>query len=437
MARALERIGDNAVDIAELTIFVVSGLFRELADVSHPNPEGSESTPPCNAVAFQPALACAFTLACHRLSMGADVPLGRQRHVGERLGVACARARRESPGQGIVPACATEEQVCAMNGKLALLAYDPLPPILASRNPALQYLARRDLLDEDVGSPEPLWRLAMVEKILRRQQDDGAWRCPGGTKQQTRRPEDCRQLETYRILGVLVEKYGANRSHPAVRKAAQFLFSCQSREGDFRGIYGAQYSPNHSAAIMELLIKAGYAADRRIAKGFGWLLSIRQNDGGWAIPWVTVGAQWRLATLAGPCLQPDRSRPFSHLVTGVVLRAFAADSGLRDSEEAKVAGSLLASRLFRSDPYMGGNTAKLWTKFRYPFWSTDLLSALDSLSLLGFGRTDAQIRSGLDWFRERQQMDGTWQLTLLRAGADKETARWVSLAICRVFKRMS
>ena len=32
VARALERIGDNAVDIAEQAAFVVSGLFRELAD---------------------------------------------------------------------------------------------------------------------------------------------------------------------------------------------------------------------------------------------------------------------------------------------------------------------------------------------------------------------------------------------------------------------
>ena len=29
VARALERIGDNAVDIGEQTAFVVSGLFRE------------------------------------------------------------------------------------------------------------------------------------------------------------------------------------------------------------------------------------------------------------------------------------------------------------------------------------------------------------------------------------------------------------------------
>ena len=35
MARALERIGDNAVDVGEQVAFVVSGLFREFSDASH------------------------------------------------------------------------------------------------------------------------------------------------------------------------------------------------------------------------------------------------------------------------------------------------------------------------------------------------------------------------------------------------------------------
>ena len=36
-ARAIERIADNAVDIGEQVAFVVTGLFREFEDASHPN----------------------------------------------------------------------------------------------------------------------------------------------------------------------------------------------------------------------------------------------------------------------------------------------------------------------------------------------------------------------------------------------------------------
>jgi phosphate transport system protein len=35
VARALERIGDNAVDVGEQVAFVVTGLFREFSDSSH------------------------------------------------------------------------------------------------------------------------------------------------------------------------------------------------------------------------------------------------------------------------------------------------------------------------------------------------------------------------------------------------------------------
>ena len=38
-ARALERIGDNAVDIGEQVAFIVTGLFREFEDASHPGGE--------------------------------------------------------------------------------------------------------------------------------------------------------------------------------------------------------------------------------------------------------------------------------------------------------------------------------------------------------------------------------------------------------------
>jgi phosphate transport system protein len=40
VARCLERIGDNAVDVGEQTAFVVTGLFREFSDSSHHMPPG-------------------------------------------------------------------------------------------------------------------------------------------------------------------------------------------------------------------------------------------------------------------------------------------------------------------------------------------------------------------------------------------------------------
>jgi phosphate transport system protein len=49
VARALERVGDNAVDIGEQVAFVVTGLFREFSDSSHPvdaRPDAAPDTSP-------------------------------------------------------------------------------------------------------------------------------------------------------------------------------------------------------------------------------------------------------------------------------------------------------------------------------------------------------------------------------------------------------
>jgi phosphate transport system protein len=37
VARYLERFGDHCVDVAEQTAFLVSGVFREFTDASHPD----------------------------------------------------------------------------------------------------------------------------------------------------------------------------------------------------------------------------------------------------------------------------------------------------------------------------------------------------------------------------------------------------------------
>ena len=100
-----------------------------------------------------------------------------------------------------------------------------------------------------------------MRRAVARQQPDGRWKYPGGNPDiRSRAAYD--QLETFRQLGVLVCKFGLDRQHPAVAAAARFLSSCQTEAGDYRGIYGRQYTPNYSAAITELLIRAGYEQQR-------------------------------------------------------------------------------------------------------------------------------------------------------------------------------
>ena len=317
----------------------------------------------------------------------------------------------------------------------SLLRYDPVPPLLASESKAINYFCRKDLLEETVDSVENLWELPEASKILRKQKDTGEWIYPG-KRPGFRSGEDYDQIETFRNLGFLVEKFALDRRHSAIQRAAEFLFSRQTTEGDLRGIYGNQYSPNYTAAMMELLIKAGYEEDPRIEHGFHWLLSMRQEDGGWAIPLRTTGEKFDMAMFQRDPIPPRRGRPSSHLATGVALRAFAAHPRFKNSDGARAAGELLAWRFFLPDKYPDRREVSYWTAFSFPFWFTDLLSALDSLSRMGFSREHPQISKGLEWFIERQQPDGGWDLRMLRT-KDKELGLWIGLTICRVLKRFT
>jgi hypothetical protein len=312
---------------------------------------------------------------------------------------------------------------------------DPLPELLSSKNEALMYFVKRDFQGEDVPS-KSLWELPDALKILKKQQENGSWIYLGKNKYD--HPDiNYDLLETYRNTGILVEKYGFTAQHIAIQKAAHYLFSCQTDEGDFRGIYGNEYSPNYSGAIMELLIKAGYS-NHRIEKGFHWLLSMRQNDGGWAAPLRTIGVAntitWFKERSTAP-VNPDTSKPSSHLITGMVLRAFAAHPVYRRKEEAQKAGILLLSRFFRPDTYVDRKDKSYWEKVSFPFWFTDIVSALDSLSVMGFTRDNPHIGDALTWLKNKQHKNGLFELKLLRA-KDKELSLWVILAICRILKRV-
>lgn len=313
---------------------------------------------------------------------------------------------------------------------------------MASDNEALQEMVRRDLLGEQVGSTGFLSELPAVRRILRHQREDGSWVAPG----EHRHPAiNACLIETWRQFRFLVEQYGLTWEHPQVRKAAEYLFSCQTLDGDFRGMLANQYATYYTGAIMAVLIESGYTDDPLIDRGFQWLLSMRQDDGGWSIPLITHkfdrATQYRLTTEYTDPVEPDRSKPFSHNWTGMVLRAFAVHPQQRHSEAAMVAASLLKSRFFQPDSYSPYQAASYWVRFEYPFWWNSLVSALDSLSLMGLPKEDLQIRKGLAWLAEHQQENGLWRVSYARA-QEQETTKvlemrlWVTLAICRILKRL-
>jgi len=324
------------------------------------------------------------------------------------------------------------------------LRFDPIAPLLSADDEALQYFVKRDLLEQEVGPIDSLWQSAGALKILQKQQADGSW-IHHSKKEGT--AVNYHLVETWRQFRFLVQMYGFAKENPYAHRAAEYLFSCQTEEGDIRGMLANQYATYYTGAIMSLLIEAGYEQDARIEKGFRWLLSMRQDDGGWSVPLITHKLdrkRWlALSSQYFEPLEPDRSKPFSHGATGMVLRAFAAHGGYRQSEAARTAARLLASRFFQPDAYTSYKAASYWVKLQYPFWWNNLVAALDSVSLIGVSREDENVERALHWLVDNQEECGLWKSSYAKEG-DKEQENaamkgmrpWVSLAICRVVKRL-
>jgi hypothetical protein len=306
------------------------------------------------------------------------------------------------------------------------LRYDPLPDLLDSDDLALQFFVNRNLLGVTGLRSDGLLFCPEVRALVKKQRSDGAWRYGG------KRSIGCdyEYLETYRNLAILVDKYGLGRKHAAIADACEFLLTLQDQEGDIRGVYSNQYSPNYSGAIAALLIKAGYARDPRISRLFDWLISVRQNDGGWAIPFRTAGVRTLREAMSSDPIPPVRSMPSSQWATGIVLRAFAAHPIWRKSEVTYQAADLLKSRFFHADAYTDRKAKGYWTKFSYPFWYTDLVSSLDTLSRLGYPPDEHNIDKAMTWMSSRQRLDGSFDLETLRNG-DRNASRWVAYAYCR------
>lgn len=309
---------------------------------------------------------------------------------------------------------------------------DIVPRLIGSADLALSTQSQRALLDE-APSMGPVHGSKPVLTLLRKQGEDGRWRF---RSPRTVVPslDNNDQVETYRSLGLLIELYGLDSGHEAIRKAAEFVLAHQTEEGDIRGIYGHQYTPNYTAGFLELFAKAGMAGDERVRLGLEWLLSARQEDGGWAVPLRTRGVRLDAAAMRSPPVQADLTRPSSQMATGVVLRAFACHPEYRSRREVMDAARRFKTCILKKDAYPDRGGVEYWERCSFPFWFTDAVSALDTLTQLDFSASDPDVRRTLEWLRGRQRPDGTFKLHPL-CGAHRPVEDWLAFAVARSARR--
>lgn len=310
--------------------------------------------------------------------------------------------------------------------------------LLARGNLPILYWLKKDILEVPIDREfKNLQKFASRIRILKNQKPNGGW-CKRKYEGHPRWEKSYYIVDTLKNMFKL-HNFGCTLKDEGIKKAIKFVFSTQSKAGDFRGAYLNEYAPTYHALSLEVLCLLGHDKDEKIQKGFRWISNNRQDDGGWVIPYRTIDQEQLKnrynyeAQLKLEPIKPDKSRPFSHLVTGMVLRALAASPTWSKSKEARKAGQLLLSRFFKADKYNDRWLPSFWEELTYPFWATDILGSLDSLSKIGFPVENENLQKGLNWMLKKQNKQGYWE-----AGNQKSSIEdhlWVTFAVLRVLKR--
>ena len=310
--------------------------------------------------------------------------------------------------------------------------------LLARGNLPILYWLKKDILEVPVDREfKNLQKFASRIRILKSQKTNGGW-CKRKYEGHPRWEKTYYIVETLKNMFKLYN-FACSLKDEEIKKAIKFVLSTQSEAGDFRGAYLNEYAPTYHALSLEILCLFGLDKDEKVQKGFRWIINNRQDDGGWVIPYRTIDQELLKnrynyeAQLKLEPIKPDKSQPFSHLVTGMILRALAASRTWSKSKEAWKAGELLLSRFFKADKYNDRWLPSFWEELAYPFWATDILSSLDSLSRIGFPVENENIQKGLNWMLKKQNKQGYWE-----AGDEKSSIEdhlWVTFAALRVLKR--
>jgi hypothetical protein len=293
----------------------------------------------------------------------------------------------------------------ALSGWRARLASDPIPRLLREGSESVLARVRRDLIDDsEAPTAKEIAEYSEVKSLLRKMEKDGSFapRAPDkamGPGRFATALATLRALDRLADFGLRLEP-GDGVGSP-LNKVAGCLLSSQGADGGIADL-GLGETPkarpkgvalHFQGWAVSALCRCGFEGDPRVEKAFQFLLERRQDDGGWA--WRGVRTD-------------SAARPSSHLVTGMVLRAFASSTARRASREARRAAELLATRFLQPDRYEDRKAPSYWEMLTEPRFYTDVLDALDTITAIGLGKENSGVRTAEAYLRSRQAGDGLW-----------------------------
>ena len=265
--------------------------------------------------------------------------------------------------------------------------------LLEDDQPVARYFALTDLMGRPLTDPEvrttrsQIPRVGWAAELLRTQRPQGFW--------EAHEPKNVGEwveflynppFQSTNWKALVLSDFGLDATDPRIKRLAELLFEYKLRLGSPFNFYYEEACISANTARM--MVRFGYAEDRRIGKLYDWLLEDQREDGGWNCSQGTPGTLdvWEpLAAFAA--LPPAKRSPQMHR---------AIERG---------AEFYLKRRLLHE-----GRPYAPWLRLHYPnHYFYDILVGLDVLTRLGYAG-DRRLTPALRLLNAKRRRDGTWAI---------------------------
>jgi len=282
---------------------------------------------------------------------------------------------------------------------------DVLEWLLDPSEPAMRYLASRDLVDPRPGE-RALARLraevpkgAWAKKIFARQKAKTYW----ARKKACYVPKFTATIWQLQVLADL----GLSRRNERIANAVELWFDLhRAKDGGYTPWSRrerAEYRRMHfrhldrfmkqghlctTGNMVRSLIRFGYLGDERVQSAIDWLVDAQCEDGGWH------------------CF----GRPEGTIDSWEAMSAFAVIPVNRQSADVKRAIERGAEFFLKKRLLHEGEYFARWWSLRYPWhYFYDVLVGLDFMTALGYGK-DPRMQEALKHLESKRLTDGGWKL---------------------------
>jgi len=310
--------------------------------------------------------------------------------------------------------------------------------LLELDQPAVRYYTLLNLLDYSKENEEVrtaysnIPKLGWAHQILKAQKPGGFWE----SRKDLYLPKYTATIWRLIVLSDL----GLTAKDERVRRPCEFFLNEYSRpDGGFDNP-SSTWSRSElclTGNLARVLVRCGYAEDRRVISAFDWLVEHQMKDGGWHCMYERAFGRGTLDCWEG-------------------LSAFAVLPRTKWTRRIKRSVEKGAEFYLERELFKQGHRRYLpWLRFHYPVhYYYDLLVGLDVITSLGYA-DDKRLKPSLQILQRKRRTDGTWSLDAVHPdlGAvagyrfrkrprrfalerERRPSKWITLIALRVLKRV-